>query len=276
MAIQKRINSMFLKLNNFYLTVLFVLMLSNMCFAQFDEQKAKELVKGVRCASSVNSKQDPLRLIRREDLEDQLFSLQEKIVGKISKAAYIFEVRTTGYFILSPSEVVYISSVPSEPYWLAAISTQNGQIFPLLGCKDAESSFRDLIALSKIKVNSVFEAETFTLLRYQLIEDSALNRFIHNPRQLKHEIEDYFFDKLSEKQAAEKFQAWWRGFEKTSISSELGLKSKKENESYSTSLTWLSANKGVPELRQRSLEIFKDGVYQEQNSKVIFPSSFKN
>ena len=81
--------------------------------AQTTESEAR-LVDAQAVRDSMNFESSHhLRVTRREDWEDILFGLQLSIKGQIAKAAYFFEVTETGYFILSPDEAVYVSSMVS-------------------------------------------------------------------------------------------------------------------------------------------------------------------
>src|SRR6187549_3321501 len=79
--------------------------------AQITEGEAIKIARSSGCVAGMFP-DDPefRRFIRREDLEDQLFSLRAKNLTPPMKPAYVFEVYETGTYITEKNEVYSITS----------------------------------------------------------------------------------------------------------------------------------------------------------------------
>src|SRR5271155_3635933 len=92
-------------------------------------EKAKAAVRSAMQFPSTHF----LRAVRDENMEEDLFSFQAKIKGRIAKFAYFYEVIENGFEIVSPEEVISHGSVDGTRKWLIAVSRQTGTVYGLLG-----------------------------------------------------------------------------------------------------------------------------------------------
>jgi hypothetical protein len=107
-----------------------------------------------------------LRVTRREDLEDDLFAVQMKIKGQLRKAAFFFEITETGFEVVSPDEVLFHSSVDGERRWIAAVDTEGGRAYPLLGFPDAVPEFNALARRANVRISNDTDAQRFSTLYF--------------------------------------------------------------------------------------------------------------
>lgn len=237
------------------------------CFAQISEPEARHLVESNECVKSISFKSNSslLRISRNEDFENQVFRLQKRVVGDIHKGAYIYEVYNTGFFVLSPNEVVSIDST-GERKLLIAISSVTSKVYPLFGCPNAEQNFSELIKDVKVLINSTFEAESFALLHYTFVDDPERQRLIINFRQFKHEVENRFFDYFPPKEANKHYIAY-RRYEKAF---RFGTFAKKQSNGYLASVTYFKGEaKGEITLKKININILVNGEYNIENTDVL-------
>jgi hypothetical protein len=131
-----------------------------------------------------------LRVTRREDLEDDLFTVQLMVRGKIRKAAYFFEVTETGFEIVSPEEVLFHSSVDGQTMWIAAVDTESGRVFPLLGYPDASATFNELIKVASVRITDETAAARLAILFFASTLGSQFGEPYHNRAQLRYQVEE--------------------------------------------------------------------------------------
>jgi hypothetical protein len=96
---------------------------------QISEQQAKAIAEVATRTAAKYSESHLLRAHRREDIEDNLFRFQRKPKGQIEKAAYFYELSDEGYYVLSPSEAVYVDAADGHVVRLIAISTRSGEAY---------------------------------------------------------------------------------------------------------------------------------------------------
>ncbi len=83
-----------------------------------------------------------LQLTRREDLEQDLSSLQTKPTGQIRERAIIFQISDIGY--VSLGEYIRINTSELEEPWIVAVIKDARTPFGLRGFKDSEDHFNQL------------------------------------------------------------------------------------------------------------------------------------
>lgn len=242
--------------------------------SQITETQAEKLAGSNKCLIDLTSnKPDFLRFVRDEELEDYLFDLQEKDYKNLVKAAYIFRVNSTGIFITPSNEIVHVTATSNKSKIIAVLK-KNGEVFPLYGCRDAKDNFQNLIIQTKIRLNSVSDAEVFGYLFYRLVEDPDLTRIVYTPREFRHKVENYFFDNFDETQAKEKFNLWQRSFAKFNGVSEMGIVTKDAVGNYFVSITFFSRFQNeIPTLKKIIILPDVSGIYRLQNPESLFPIS---
>jgi len=243
------------------------------CFAQISEPEARHLVESNECVKNISFKSNSnlLRISRNEDFENQVFRLQKRVLGDIHKGVYIYEVYNTGFFVLSPNEVVSIDST-RERKLLIAVSSVTSKVYPLYGCPNAEQNFSELIKNVNVLINSTFEAESFVLLHYTLVDDPERQRWIINFRQFKHEVENHFFDYFPPKEANIRYTAWINKNRRYENAFQFGTFAKKQSNGYLASVTYFTGEaKGEITLKKENIFILVNGEYNIKNIDVLIP-----
>ena len=102
-----------------FLILVLLLLTGVVCQGQVSEQQAKEKAATATRREENYPESHLLRAHRREDLEDDLFRAQIKVLGRIAKAAYFYELTNEGSFVLSPDELwtLFLRTVTSVVLW---------------------------------------------------------------------------------------------------------------------------------------------------------------
>jgi hypothetical protein len=243
------------------------------CQGQVDEQRAKEIAETATRVASSYPAAKLLRAHRREDLEDDLFRFQTKFPGRIAKAAYFFVISGEGYFVLSPSEVVYVDSEDGHVVHLVAVSTKSGEAYLLSGFKNASTEFNRLVRDSSLRISSKEDAEIYSVFCFTAINDPSSFRLISDRRQLKHKIEDYFYSNYGEKKARAFYDRWWAGFSSGQFMVRFGALAKKSAPGYEAFVTTIDGSaKKIPQLLVWALQISTDGTCETKVSRTLYPN----
>jgi len=233
--------------------------------AQVTEAAAIEAVRSSRCVAST-SPPEPLllRVTRTEDLEDEIFGLRARDPAPLLKPVYLFEVHTTGTFIVDNKVIIVTSTVMDKK--LIAVSS-GGEVFPLFGCGEEKSlEFQKLIKDSKINIRSVGEAESFGLLYYKLTEDPELSRMVYHPWEIRHRVEDFFLLN-SEGKAEAKFDRWMKTFVKSKLPQDLGVSAISSGQRYVVRLYFMEYSlHQTPRLKREELNLGRDGSFEITSS----------
>jgi hypothetical protein len=254
------------------LLIWFLCCAPSVCRAQVGELQAKAIAEAATRAALNFPDSKLLRAERREDLEDDLFAFQVKVIGKIAKAAYFYEISEQGYFVLAPDRAIYAQSTGFRLNRLVAVSTKTGQAYTLFGFANAESEFNRLVKDASIKLSHDSDARLYTSLYIKAVVDLRQSRLVHDWRQLKHKGEDYFFTKYPESQAASLFNQWWDGFSPAKQHIAFGVRAQKQLDGYLAQFTYISnTNKEGAKLEAKTINISPDGLCRVGETYTIYP-----
>ncbi len=251
--------------------IIFTLAISSFCPAQLGEPQAKALAETEVRRYLNYPDSTPLRLKRREDLEDDLFGFQIKIRGKIARAAYFYEVTESGFYVVTPDQAISITSSDGYRKWLIAISTKTGQPYNLYGFKDAMTSFNRLAKDALLSVDGDTEARLYSYFFFTAVEDLAEKRLVFNERHLRHEVEDYYFEWYPEGKANTLYKKWWRGFSNQKQGYEFGADAKKNSDGFSSTLTTITGKDKNLHFQLWHLLISPIGILRNTGIQDIYP-----
>lgn len=214
-----------------------------------------------------------LRVHRREDLEDDLFRFQVKVLGKIAKAAYFYEVSNEGYFVLSPSEAVYVNSEDGHVVRLVAVSTRSGEAYLLSGFSNVAQEFNRLVRDSSLRISSTKDAEMYARFCFTVISDPSSSRSIYDQRQLKHKVEDYFFSNYAKKKAEDSYNRWWSGFSSARLKVPFDALATESALGYETAVVAISGSPNrIPKLDVWTFQISTAGTCEMKNTRTLYPA----
>ncbi len=212
---------------------------------------------------------------RLEDLEDDLFYFQEKILGRIRKGAYFYRVENGGWQV-TPNDVTY--TAPSSQAWYVAVSTTDGETFGLFGFKDGDAAFQRLMTKVPVEIKDAVEANIFSKFYLKTVYGNAGN-VVYDELRLRHNVEEHFVGYADSQEPVTKkelrFRQWWNGFKATKMTGPLAPMAKAEgNNRFRVEVKILQMTVGrPPELWGWSLEIQKDGAARLADKRPIFPTS---
>jgi len=242
------------------------------CKSQVSATVAKGLAGSSQCVSNYGAPGKPkfARSTRNEKFEDLVFAIQKKnYAKKLTKAAFIFKVETTGTFITDSNRVFAVTGSDSK---FIAVLKESGKVLGLYGCRKSKDSFQTLVKDAKVKLTSVSDADTFGYLYYKLVEDPDLRRIVFNRRVFRHEVENFFFDNFSEDEAKSKFRKWKRSYRSFNMDEdELGLTATKHNDMYKVSFVYVSLRlKEMPKLRKDVMLVSTEGDIKKHTKSILF------
>ncbi|MFN0279182.1 MAG: hypothetical protein ACKVRN_11345 [Pyrinomonadaceae bacterium] len=211
--------------------------------ARISEQEAIEVVKRTPCVQEFASDSRLVRVLRNEELEDDLFALQVKQKNQIVKDAYVFRITNSGTFILSPDEWVNVT-LTGKKYLLFAVVKESGNAYPLYGCANQTANFSQLIKEVSIGMNSESDADVFALLFYTLTMDPERERLVITFRQFRHFVEDAFFSWFSDNVAELNFRKWAATDGRLEKISRIGILSQKKASGFRSSVTFAIGERG--------------------------------
>lgn len=251
--------------------LVFTLCVSSFCRAQIGEPQAKALAETEVRRYLTLPDSTPLRLHRREDLEDDLFGFQIKILGKIARAAYFYEVTDSGFYVVTPNEAIALTSSDGYRKWLIAVSTKTGQTYDLYGFKEAQAAFNRLAQDASLQLSNETVAETYSYFFYTVIEDLAEKRVVFNERYLRHEVEDYYFGYNPEGKARTLYEKWWRGFSNQKQDYKFGTNAQKTPDGFSSTLTTITFKDTNIQFQLWRLLISPTGILRNTGVQDIYP-----
>ncbi|MDX6612311.1 MAG: hypothetical protein QOD75_1497 [Blastocatellia bacterium] len=258
---------------------------TNLCFAallifyvavatngQVSDQQAKSIAEEATRLATDHGKTWPLRLLRREDLEDDLFRFQLTINGKLQKAAYFYEITNEGYFVLSPNERIHVSSEDGHFVKLVAVSVATGEPYLLFGFKNAALEFNRLVKEARLIISSAGDARRHVRFCFVAISDLGADRLIFSRMLLKHEVEDYFFYHYPEKKAERLYQKWWSGFSSSKLRVPFARGASKNNLGYEAKMAAITGSpQRTPLLEVWTWQISPEGFCQIKSVTTIYP-----
>ena len=254
--------------------LLFVTFYPVICYGDIGELQAKLIAETTTKETFTHNKSLPLRVHRREDLEDNVFSFQRKIIGKIAKAVYIFEVTNVGHFVISPEDSIYVGSSDGQQKWLVAISINSGQPYKLFGFKNAEEEFNKLIESADIVISTSERVQLYTYLYFNLVVDLDSTTLLFSNRDLKHKSEDIFFTYNPEKKAQKLYRDWWSRFIKAKLLIEDVQMSNYTNSDigiYTVNFFSLDSSiERIPQITSWTLHFTQKGTILNKETKIVF------
>lgn len=257
-----------------FLVIIFLANSGFVCYAQVSDETAKTIAMAATRRASKLSESELLRAHRREDLEDELFEAQLKIKGKIAKAAYFYEVTREGSYVLSPEEFIKVSSADGHFLRLVAVSTTTGQTYLLFGFDAAFSEFNRLSKESVLSINSTIGAENYARLCFMAVRDPSGTSIIRSVRDLKHQVENYFFFNYSEEVAIASFRNWWKGYSSRKIDAPFNLVASPSDRGYKTTIATITGSADrVPRFELWTIQVLSDGFCQETNTQIVYTTA---
>ena len=242
------------------------------CQAQVSADRAKGIAEAATRRAASYSESYLLRAHRQETLEDDLFRFQRKPKRQIEKAAYFYEVSDEGYFVLSPSEAVYVDAADGHMVRLVAVSTKSGEAYLLSGFENAAQEFNRLAKDAKLMITTSQDAEMLGRFYFTAVADPSGERLMTSSRKLKHGVEDYFFSNYSEVRAKHLYDKWWSGFSALRMKLSLDVLASKNSQGYETTLPEISGSENrIPLLDIRTLQIAPDGVCELKSIRTVYP-----
>jgi hypothetical protein len=246
---------------------------SLVCEAKVSEAQARQSAEtAARLALGANAPK-LLHVRRLEEFEELLFDSQLHIRGRIGYPAYLYAVTTTGAFIISPDEDVYVTSNSYDPKRIVAVSVESGKTFTLSGFPDAETGFADLIREMGVQIRDNHDAEMLARLYYSLVRDPENSNYLENALTLKHRVEDYYAGQGAGTNADLATRLWWNGFRALKRKHELGVQAAAADGSFLVTVAFLGYSSHVPIVNQLVLHISPLGEIKAETDRRIYPST---
>jgi hypothetical protein len=253
----------------------FLLFVGAACAAEMniDECAAKPRVaEFVRLKMNFDSKHF-LREAHREDLDDALFLPQRKILGKVRKTAWFFEVTETGFEILSPDEAVLHRSTDGARRWLVVLNPISGKLFGLYGFEDAATSFNQLVVDAGVQIKSEEAATGWATLYLQTVIGGDLGSVLSNATDLKRGIEDLVDAYRLSRPHSPSAASWLNQVQRAGATPVLGIQVVRDGDSFNISTDTLGASANhEPVLRRVTFKIAADGQASRQAAVQRFPA----
>ena len=240
--------------------------------AQVGELAAKEIAANYVRELTSQDASDPLRVSRREDWEDDLFSIQLRIVGRIAKAAYFFEVTTDGTYVLSPDKAILRVSSHGTMRYVVAVSTSTGEAFALYGLPHPEIGFQLLAVRSDLRIESDYDASNFARLFFATVHDPTDSQVVYGERNLRRHVEDVYYSRRGDK-GQRIAKRWWRGFKRVSMPVDWWASAapRGDQSGFDVSITYLIGTiDRTLQLRAICIAVKPDGELEVAGDEVIF------
>jgi hypothetical protein len=194
-----------------------------------------------------------------------------KIKGQIAKAAYLFEITETGFFVLSPDEAILVTSTDGERLWTVAVSVKENDPYGLYGFPNGAAEFQQLVKSARLEVSSGADAEVLAFLFFTTVKDPHSQTVASRSQKLRHMVEDYYLSKLPEPKAESQSSAWWRSFSAAKLTNQLGLKSSGTSNGYTASIAHVRSEGGKPlQLAALDLKINRNGTCEVTGTRIIY------
>jgi hypothetical protein len=264
-------------MRNAYSATLLLLCATILAQGQVTDEQAKLVAEAAVRAAAGDPSSKLLRAHRREDLEDDLFRFQTQIEGRIQKAAYFYEVSGNGYFVISPTEALIVTSSNGRQFQLVAVSVSTGQAYLLWRSENATSEFNRLIKDSGVRINTPHDAKMFASFNFTLVADPLGDRVVFSSLQLRHMVEDYFSSNYSESKAERLSHKWWSRFISHKSHFQYDTQVSEDPMGYETTIASISGSpERVPRLDELTLRIRPDGSCEVKSTHTVFPDDSRS
>ncbi|MCE3006580.1 MAG: hypothetical protein ACK6DZ_24015 [Acidobacteriota bacterium] len=241
--------------------------------AQLTEENAKQRVFEFVRAKAGLEPDHFLRAMRNEDLEDQLFSAQMKIAGKIRKAAQFYRVTETGYEVVPPTRAVLHTSTDGQRIWQVAIDPVAGTVVGLGGFgSEGRESFNELAILARVRIDTEDTALNWAVLYVQTALQEKAGTLVTSAVDLRRRVEDVVEAyRLSRKRPISAKQ-WMDDLAKSKATPVYGMKAMREADGFRVLGDSLAATEAhEPQLVRLSFLIAGDGRVTDTSMKPLFP-----
>ena len=215
-----------------------------------------------------------LKAVRSEGLEDELFSFQVKIKGKIAKYAYFYEVTESGYEIVSPDEVIVHSSVDGVRKWYIAVSRETGTVYGLFGFSKAAEGFNRLATDALVRIEDEAQASNYTGLYWRCALGADYGTVVNDTHDLKRQVDDAAYSYQLTTNGKVSFGRWWKGFEASGVKPQFGVKAAKARGGYSITCSSLIVPLSkVPAIQSLTFQIAENGTVGPVQIIRLYPKS---
>lgn len=240
----------------------------------FDESRAIQSVKEAIIKETGN----PLflRIVRCEDLEDDLFNCQVHIKGKISKYAYIYRAYASG--VDNTADQVVLHGLGDFREWYVAVARQTGEIYGLYGFDKASDSFNTMALDAQIQINYETTADAYHKLYIQCVLQNNYGVYVGSRSDLKGRVDSSFCNHIEEKSVKNCeniFDKWWKGFLKLGIAPR-DLVTRQGDKYLITYFTLIETDDQIPLLRKVIYSISEKGLIGPVTIKPLYPESAFN
>ena len=238
-----------------------------------NEQEARTAVENYLKEEMFIDSSTPLRVIRREDWEDNFFNLQEHEQGNIFKALFIYQIKTTGTFVISPNKAITIVSCDGRKDWIVGVSAEDGKAYGISGFINSEQNIRSMLTRLRLKPCGEKCSVVLASLIYTFIEDPLEVMMVADKISLKHRAEYLYHSYLDEIKAEKQFRKWWKRVKKANIFNVLGITCRRSGDGHLVSQSYLDYddNSGVV-LKSYDIYISSSGSFVIKDRRILFPT----
>jgi hypothetical protein len=255
----------------FYAAIL-LLTLNQTIVSNLGELEARERAeRAIRSADGL-SQSDFVRLIRREDLEDDLFGAQLRIKGQLHKGAYFFEATQTGYEILSPEEAVFHSSTDGARRWILAVGVKTGKVYGLLAFKNSIGSFNGLAQESVVRISNLEQARGYASFFLRSVVGARYGSPFSSLLDLKRQVEDFYIAYETSHPQRMPLSRWWDGLKARKLPLQFAFDAVEVENQYVLTLDTLAGDTDKrPFLQRLQMRISKDGEIGSIRTTKLYP-----
>ena len=242
--------------------------------SNIEDGQAREQAKAAVRAALKLSPTHFLKAVRSEDLEEELFSFQVKIKGKIAKYAYFYEVAESGYEIVSPDEVIFHSSVDGVRKWYIAVSRQAGTVYGLFGFQDGKDGFNRLARDASVRIEDEAQAKNYTGLYWRCVLGADYGTVVNDPHDLKRQVDDAIYSYRVTTNGKGSVEQWLKGFEVSGVKPQFGVQVTKVGGGYSITCNSLIVPLSkTPTLQSLKFQIAGNGTISPLQISILYPKS---
>jgi hypothetical protein len=239
-----------------------------------EDSQAREQAKAAVRAAMKLPPVHFLKAVRREDLEEELFSFQVKIKGKIAEYAYLYEATETGYEIVSPDEVIVHSSVEGSRKWYIAVSRQTGTVYGLLGFQDSSEGFNRLARDASVRIEDEAQAKNYTGLYWRCVLGGDYGTVVNDPHDLKRQVDDAVYGYRVTTNGKVSVERWWKGFEASGVKPQFGVQVAKAGGTYSITCSSLIVPVSkVPVIQGLAFRVAENGTVSPVQVRKLYPKT---
>lgn len=215
-----------------------------------------------------------LKTVRSEDLEDELFSFQVRVKGKIAKYAYFYEVTESGYEIVSPDEVMVHSAVDGARRWYVAVSRQSGTVYGLFGFEKTAEGFNRLATDALVRIEDEGQAKNYTGLYWLCALGTRYGTVVNDPHDLNRQVDDAIYGYRLTTNGRVSFERWWKGFKASRVKPKFGVQVAKVGRAYSiTSSSLIVPLSKIPVLQSLTFQIDENGTVGPVQIRQLYPKT---